>query len=201
MDFLVLSSSRGTTFQAVIDAMQSGALTARCMGLISDRDDRGCVAKAQSAGIPVRIVGRAQGEERQAYDRRLEAAIEQLAHGEASTARSLILATLGWMSIFSPWFVRRHRNRIINVHPSLLPAFPGRHAVRDALAAGARESGMTIHVIDEGVDTGPVLLQKSCPVLPDDTEDTLRTRIQELEKTWYPQVLQMVETGELRLPP
>lgn len=192
MNFIVLSSSRGTTFQAVIDALRNGTLTATCLGLVADREDRECVSKAREAGLPVAIVTRRASEDREAYDRRLDTAIRSL--GEAD-----ILAAMGWMWILSAEFVSEWEGRIVNVHPALLPKYPGAHGIADALAAGDTETGMTIHLVDDGIDTGPILLQKTCPIEPSDTVDTLKERVQSLEKQWYPAVLQMIEKGEIQL--
>lgn len=185
MQFVVLSSSGGTTLQAVLDRIADGTLTARCLGLVTDRENHGCVAKARRAGLPVRIVKRKKGERREDYDRRLHAAIDQRA-----PHHDTFVACIGWMWLLSPWFVRQWRHRILNVHPSLLPKYPGRHPHEEILAAHEKTSGMTIHWIDEGVDTGPIIVQKNCSVLPDDTVETLKARVQELEKEWYPKVLQ-----------
>ncbi len=197
MNFIVLSSSRGTTFQATIEAMQKGALKAKCLGLLTDSPERGCIAKAEKAGLPVTVVERRAGESREDFDRRVDAALRAM----GADGRTM-LATMGWMFIFSQWFIATWKNRIINVHPALLPKHGGKgmygHHVHEAvLAAKERESGVTIHLMDEGVDTGPILVQKTCPVLPDDTPETLQQRVQELEKEWYPKVLQMIEAGEL----
>lgn len=199
MNFVVLSSSRGTTFQAVLDAQARGELTARCLGLVTDSAERACIGKAKAAGVPFRVVERERGELREAYDQRVQEAIISL-RADSDT----VIAALGWMFIFSPWFIRTWSNRIINVHPALLPKHGGKgmygHHVHEAvLAAGEKESGVSIHLMDEGVDTGRILLQKTCPVQPDDTPDALQQRVQELEKLWYPRVLQMVETGEVTL--
>ena len=195
MDFIVLSSSRGTTLQAVLDAIKEGSLTAHCLGLIADREDRGCVAKARAAEIPVTIVERKKDEDRESYDKRLDGAIRDLVTHNPKL--ETLLAAIGWMFLFSPWFVAQWKNRIVNVHPALLPKHPGANAIRDTLAAGDTETGMTIHLIDEGVDTGPILLQKTCAVLPEDTEETLKERIQALEKEWYPKVLEMMNQGDI----
>ncbi|MFH0851448.1 MAG: phosphoribosylglycinamide formyltransferase [Candidatus Peregrinibacteria bacterium] len=194
VNFIVLSSSRGTTFQAVIDAQRRGELKAKCLGLVTDSPDRPCIDKAKAAGLPFRIVPKVKGGSREDFDRRVDEAIVALNAG-ADT----VIAAMGWMFLLSPWFVRKWRNRILNVHPALLPKFPGAHALEEVLAAKEKESGMTIHLIDEGMDTGPVLLQKHCPVLPEDTPESLQKRVQELEKEWYPKVLQMIESGELKL--
>jgi phosphoribosylglycinamide formyltransferase-1 len=199
MDFLVLSSSRGTTFQAVIDRVKDGSLTARFLGLIADREDRGCVQKAKAANVPIYIIERQEGEAREAYDRRLDQLIETILSNNNGDRKQTVLAAIGWMFIFSPWFVNAWRGKILNVHPSLLPKYPGGNAFHDALASGENESGMTIHIIDEGVDTGPIIVQKKCSILPNDTEASLKERIQTLEKEWYPKVLQSIEQGEIKL--
>jgi phosphoribosylglycinamide formyltransferase-1 len=194
MNFVVLSSSRGTTFQAVIEAMQRGALTAKCLGLVADSPSRGCIEKAKAANLPFCIVERREGESREDFDRRLDRTLQEMGADNRT-----IIAAIGWMFILSPWFVCKWRNRILNVHPALLPKHPGAHAHEEVLAAKEKETGMTIHIIDEGVDTGPILIQKTCPVRPDDTPESLQKRVQELEKEWYPKVLQMVESGEVIL--
>lgn len=193
MDFVVLSSSGGTTFQAVIDRIVDGSLTARCLGLVTDRTDRGCTEKARKAGLPVRVADRKNSETREEYDHRLHATILDL-------GSPLVIACIGWMWLLSPWFIERWKNRIINVHPSLLPKYPGPHPHEEVLAAQERESGMTIHWVDEGIDTGPIIVQKSCSVFPNDSVETLKARVQELEKEWYPKVLQMITDGRIKLP-
>lgn len=190
MDFVVLSSSRGTTFEAVLRAREAGSLQATCLGLVTDRADRGCILKARKEQLPVEIVERKGGEERESYDRRLQERILVMLRRPEASQGDMLLACMGWMWVFSPWFVREFRGRILNIHPALLPKHPGRNAHEEVLAAGEKESGMTIHWIDEGIDTGPVVLQKRCPVLPGDTVDTLKERVQALEKEWYPKVLQ-----------
>ncbi len=199
MHFVVLSSSRGTTFQAVLDAIADRSLTMQCSGLITDRADRGCMEKARRANIPVVIIHKNPDESREEYDQKLSAAIEELTNKRTNEQTSKpVLACMGWMWILSPWFIKKWKNKILNVHPSLLPKYPGIHAHEEVLAAKEKESGMTIHLIDEGVDTGKILMQKTCPVLPEDTVDSLKNRVQDLEKEWYPKVLQMIEEGEIQ---
>jgi phosphoribosylglycinamide formyltransferase-1 len=209
MRFIVLSSSNGTTFQATIDRMKDGSLTAQCAGLITDSNERKCIEKAAPAGIPVEVVEKLPNESREAYDKRIQAAMQKLLQSTEPSRFPLpasrpVIACMGWLWILSPWFIRQWKGRVLNVHPALLPKFGGKgmfgHHVHDAvLKAKERESGMTIHLMDEGVDTGKILLQRACPVLPDDTVDTLRTRVVNLEKEWYPKVLQMIEEGEIVL--
>lgn len=208
MDFVVLSSSRGTTFQAVVDRIKDGSLTAKCLGLVTDRWDRGCGDKARAAGIPVKVVEKKEGESREEYDRRLHQEIIEFMPSPPATLQlrreTEVMAAIGWMHIFSPWFIGKWRGRIINVHPALLPGHGGKNMYGDrvhraVLESGDKESGITIHLADEGVDTGKILMQKKCQVLPGDTVESLKERVQELEKEWYPKMLQMMEEGEITL--
>ncbi len=203
MDFIVLSSSRGTTFQAVLDAIAHGELRSKCLGLLTDRSDRECILKAEKAGVPVWIAEKSPKESREQYDKRVEGNLLEILNGRSK--KDVIIAALGWMHILSPWFIKEWKNRVINVHPALLPKHGGEGMygmkVHEAvLASGDTESGITIHLMDEGVDTGPMLLQKKCPVLPGDTPDTLRERVQALEREWYPKLLEMIRTKKITLP-
>lgn len=195
MKFVVLSSSRGTVMEAVFESMKRGELRAECLGLVTDKAERGCASRAKECGLPVEIVPMEKGEPRADYDKRVDTAIRKLAGGH-----DILVTCMGWLWLLSPGFVSAWKNRIINVHPSLLPKHPGARAHDLVLAAKDAESGMTIHLIDEGMDTGKVLLQKSCPVLPNDTVQSLKERVQALECIWYPKALQMIETGEMTLP-
>jgi len=196
MKFIILSSSRGSTANAVLQQIQEGNLDMECLGLVTDSDDRGCVDVVRSAGFPIYRVDRTEGESREEYDKKLHEMIIEAGGNPEDT----VIAALGWMFILSPWFVSQWKNRIINVHPALLPAHPGAHGITDALVSGDEITGMTIHFIDEGVDTGPIILQKECAILPGDDEEALKDRIQLLEREWYPKVLQQLETGEIPLP-
>ncbi|MBI1812709.1 phosphoribosylglycinamide formyltransferase [Candidatus Peregrinibacteria bacterium] len=201
MKFVVLSSSRGTTFQAVLDRIADGSLSARCVGLVTDRMDRGCAHKARQCNIPILVP---DADEAGSYRHLIPRSIMELALVGPGPHPDLLIAAMGWMHIVSPQCIREWPNRILNVHPALLPKHGGRNMfgmkVHEAvIAAGEKESGMTIHVMDEGIDTGKIIFQKTCPVLPTDTPETLKERVQELEKEWYPRVLEMIERGELRL--
>jgi len=195
MRFVVLSSSRGTTLQAILDAIKEGALTAECVGLITDREDRGCIEKAKAAGLPYVVVEKGVGESREEYDQRLDESLHSFGNVD-------VIAAMGWMFVLSPPFIRRWKNRILNVHPALLPRHGGRgmygRKVHQAvLDAGERESGMTIHIMDEGVDSGRILLQKTCIVDGEETIESLKEKVQALEKEWYPKVLRMIMEGEI----
>ena len=173
-----------------MERIRDGTLTIPCIGLITDREERGCVSLAREFLVPVEIVERRAGEDRASYDRRVDAAVIKLCDRAGVNRSGILIALMGWMRILSPWFVQRYPRRILNVHPSLLPKFPGTHAHDAVLAAKERESGMTVHYVDEGLDTGDIIEQKKCSVLPDDTVETLRARVQALECEWFPKVLQ-----------
>ena len=203
MQFVVLSSSRGTTFRAVLDRIADGSLTAVCKGLVTDSNDRECIQKAKAANLPVVIVEKEKGENREEYDQRLHEKILELFGDDEDEPK--VIAALGWMFIFSSWFIDKWQGRILNVHPALLPKYGGKGMygmrVHEAvLQSGDTESGITIHLMDEGVDTGPILEQKTCSIEQGDTLETLKEKVQGLEKEWYPTVLQKIQTRELLLP-
>jgi phosphoribosylglycinamide formyltransferase 1 len=154
--------------------------------VISDRRDAGALEKARAAGV--RALHLPFGGDRDAF--------EAAAHDALVRARIDVVALAGFMRILSPAFVGRWHGRMLNVHPSLLPAFPGLHAVRQALEAGVGRSGCTVHFVDAGVDTGPVVVRRSVPVLPGDDEATLQARIQAAEHRAYPEAIRAVVRGE-----
>ena len=206
MTFVVLSSSRGTTFQAVLDALQNGSLQATCAGLVTDRADRGCIEKAKAGNIPFLVVSEDPKKDRAAFERGVESAVQKLFEGagERAGAGQEIIAAMGWMWILSAECLSRMKLPVINVHPALLPKFGGEgmyglHVHEAVLKAGEKESGVTFHLMDAGLDTGKILLQKTCEVLPGDTPETLQKRVQEVEKEWYPKLLEMIRTGEMKL--
>ena len=204
MNFIVLSSSRGTTFQATLDSIADGSLKAACIGLVTDDEDRECIAKAEAAGLPWKVARKVEGEDREVFDKKVDAAIQELLDEVYLDRDDVILAEMGWMWIHLPWFIGEWSGKILNVHPALLPKHGGKgmygdHVHRAVLDAGERESGITIHIMDEGVDTGQILVQKICTVEPTDTVETLRNKVQALEKEWFPKVLQMIEEGEIEI--
>ncbi len=204
MQFIVLCSSNGTTFQAVMDAVKNGQLTACCLGLITDKPDRGCIAKAKAADLPVQIVEKQSSESEECYDQRLVDAAHHLEQSASVDHDETIVAAMGWMRLLSPTFLSAYPGRVLNVHPSLLPKHGGKgmygtHVHETVIAHGDSESGITIHVMNEHYDEGRVLLQKSCPIEKDETALTLKDRVQALEREWYPKVLEMIEQGEISL--
>jgi phosphoribosylglycinamide formyltransferase-1 len=169
---VVLASGSGTLLQALIDAVGDGGVDAEIAAVGTDVADCGAVGRAAAAGIPTFVVAPSDFPDRASWNGGLAAAI-----GEQ---RPDLVVSAGFMRIMGAQVVDAFR--IVNTHPSLLPAFPGAHAVRDALAAGVGETGCTVHWVDHGVDTGPVIAQVAVPVLPDDDESTLHERIKTVER-------------------
>jgi formyltetrahydrofolate-dependent phosphoribosylglycinamide formyltransferase len=172
---VVLASGAGTTLQAILDASRAPDFPGRVVAVGTDRPDTVAEQRAERFGIPSWTVPLSDYVDRAAFD---EAVAERIAKDEPDL---VILA--GYMKVLGPAVVRRFR--IVNTHPSLLPAFPGGHAIRDALAYGVTVTGCTVHEVDEGVDTGPILAQAVVPVVPGDDEDSLRARIQASERVLY----------------
>lgn len=184
----MLASGSGTNLQALIDAADPHVEISL---LISDRPDVGALARARAAGIPSQLIRYGQFADRDAFSRAVVDAAEE------SEAESLVLA--GFMRILAPVAIRRYRDRILNIHPSLLPAFPGAHAVAQALAYGVKVTGVTVHFVDEEVDHGPIIAQRPVPVLPGDTEETLHERIQIEEHKIYPEVVSAFAAGRVEV--
>jgi phosphoribosylglycinamide formyltransferase-1 len=184
----VLASGSGTNLQALLD----DPVVRPCIALvISDQEGARALRRARDAGVRAVFVDPALSPDGDAYGRIL---LEQL-QGEG--IEHVVLA--GFMRILSGEVVRAFEGRMLNVHPSLLPAFPGAHAVRDALAWGAKLSGVTVHLVDEEVDHGPIVAQEVVPVQPDDDEDTLHARIQEAEHRLYPRAVRWLIEGRLKV--
>lgn len=179
----VCCSGQGTNLQAILNAVRRGRLRARVAAVISDHSDAFALERARRAGVPAIFIDPRSFRTREAFDRALDRVVRK------SGARLIVLA--GFMRILSPWLVRRWSGRILNIHPALLPAFPGCHAVRDALRHGARVTGVTVHFVDSQVDHGPILLQGSVPVKDSDTEESLHQRIHRLEHRLYPKAIQI----------
>ncbi len=152
--------------------------------MVTDNPSAFALVRAQREKVPAVFIAPRSYPSREAFDRVLARVIEK------SGARLVVLA--GFMRILSPWFVRRFRGRVLNIHPSLLPAFPGAHAVRDALKARAKVTGVTVHFVDEQVDHGPSLLQAPVLVKKGDTERSLLARIHRVEHRLYPKAIQLV---------
>lgn len=186
----VLCSGRGTDLQSIIDAVGRGEIRADIALVLADKPDAYALERAEKADIPAKLVNRKEYDGREPFE---EALIREL---DAAGVTLVILA--GFMRILTPLFVRHYAGRIMNIHPALLPSFPGAHAHRDVLAYGVKVSGCTVHFVDEGTDSGPIILQAAVPVLDDDTEETLAARVLEKEHIIYPEAVRLYCEGRLR---
>jgi phosphoribosylglycinamide formyltransferase 1 len=187
----VLISGNGSNLQAIIDAITRQELTARIPVVISNRADAYGLTRAQHHGIPTVIINHKEFSSREAF----ETALIQSLH--AHQVELVVLA--GFMRVLTPFFVRAFPQRIINIHPALLPAFPGTHAQRQALQHGVRIAGATVHFVDEEMDHGPIIAQAAVPVYPDDTEETLSARILAQEHRLYPWAIQLLAEGRVAI--
>lgn len=187
----VLISGRGTNLQALIDAIATGKLQAEIAIVISDRQEAAGIARAAKAGIPVQVIPWEGEERRDEYFQQV---------GDVLTrARVDLIVLAGFMRILSKNIIQRFPQRIINIHPSLLPAFPGLRAQKQALEYGVKVSGCTVHFVDEGLDSGPIIVQKAVPVYPGDTEETLAQRILEKEHQALPEAVDLVLHHNLKI--
>lgn len=187
----VLASGRGSNLQAILDATLTPGFPARVAVVISDREQATALGRARSAGVAAVFRSPKDHGDRAAYDAALVQALIERGVG--------LVCLAGFMRILGSGFVRAFAGRILNIHPSLLPAFPGLHAQRQALDYGVKLAGATVHVVDEGVDTGPIVLQASVPVRPDDTEESLSARILAEEHRLYPEAIRLFAEGRLRI--
>jgi phosphoribosylglycinamide formyltransferase-1 len=169
LDLGVLVSGRGTNLGAILDAIADGALDARVKTVISNQADALALKRAEEAQVPTRVISHRDFATRQAFDQALVEALQ------AAGAHWVVLA--GFMRVLTPVLLRAFSGRVLNLHPALLPAFPGTHAQRQALDYGVKVAGCTVHLVDEGVDSGPIIAQRVVPVLDDDDEDRLGARI------------------------
>ena len=185
----VLCSGRGTDLQSIIDAIKAGMLQAEISIVITDKPNVKALERAEVAGIKNICVDRNLFATRADFEAEL---LKNLAEID-------LVVLAGFMRILSPEFVKKFQWRMMNIHPSLLPSFPGAHAHKDALAHGVKISGCTVHFVDEGTDSGPIILQAAVEVKDDDTEETLSARILEQEHIIYPQAIQLFVEGRLKI--
>ena len=188
----VLASGRGSNLQALLDASARPGYPAEVVLVISDRERAAALDRARAAGVEALFVNPKDFGDREAFD---------LGLVREFTARGVgLVCNAGYMRILSVAYVRAFAGRAMNIHPSLLPAFPGLHAQRQALEYGAKVAGVTVHFVDDGpVDTGPIILQASVPVQADDTEDSLSARILAEEHRLYPEAVRLFAEGRLEV--
>jgi len=185
----VLASGRGTNLQAIIEAVKEGKIEGRISIVISDNRDAFALKRAKQNNIETEYINFKSFKNRKDYDKEIMECLKE---------KDIDLVVLaGYMRILSPYFIRTYKNRIINIHPALLPSFPGLHAQRQAVEYGVKISGCTVHFVDEGIDSGPVILQKAVEVKDNDTEESLAERILKEEHQIYPRAIQLFCQGRL----
>ena len=186
----ILLSGRGSNFEAIARNVLAGTLPARIAVVIGNREEAPGLDRARSLGLETRCLP-SKGKDREAYDRELVDTLRAFAVD--------VVCLAGFMRVLSPYFIRAFPGRILNIHPALLPAFPGLEAQKQALDYGVKFTGCTVHLVDEGVDTGPILQQAVVPVLDDDTVETLSARILKEEHRIYSEALRLVVEDRIRV--
>jgi phosphoribosylglycinamide formyltransferase 1 len=185
----VFISGGGTDLQSIIDAIEAGKVSAAIAVVISNEPDAYGLVRAQRHGIPTAVIDHRKHANRQEFEAAVISVLDRFPVD--------LICLAGFMRLLTPDFLRRFPHRVINIHPALLPSFPGTHGQRDAFNYGVKFSGCTIHFVDEGVDTGPIIMQAVVPVLPDDDEESLKARILAQEHRIYPQVVQFFAEGRV----
>ncbi|HEY7875949.1 MAG TPA: phosphoribosylglycinamide formyltransferase [Actinomycetota bacterium] len=187
---VVLISGSGSNMDALAQSCEAGEVPGRVVAVLADRECPG-LALAQARGIPTKVVSMKDYPDRETWSDALRA--------EVVGFDPDLVVSAGFMRILSPVFVDAFEGKLINLHPALLPAFPGAHSVRDALEAGVTETGSTVHFVDREVDHGPTILQEPVPVEADDTEESLHTRIKAIEHRMLPQACRLILEGKVKL--
>ncbi|BAT70850.1 phosphoribosylglycinamide formyltransferase 1 [Thermosulfidibacter takaii ABI70S6] len=187
----VLVSGRGSNLQSIIDHIEAGKIPAKIEVVISDKKDAYALERAKKHGIEGIFIDPKVFPTKEDFEKAI---------GDELEKRNVELICLaGFMRILSPYFVNRFQNRIINIHPALLPSFPGLHGQKQAVDHGVKIAGCTVHFVDEGVDSGPIIIQAAVPVFEDDTEDTLSARILKCEHKIYPMAIKLIAEGRVSL--
>lgn len=186
----ILLSGRGSNFEAIAHNVLAGALPARITVVVSNREDAAGIERARTLGFHTRIIP-SKGKDRDTFDREVVAVLREF--------EVEIVCLAGFMRVLGPHFVRAFPGRILNIHPALLPAFPGLEAQKQALEYGVKFTGCTVHLVDEGVDTGPILCQAVVPVVDDDTVETLSVRILKEEHRIYSEAIRLLVENRVRV--
>jgi len=191
INLVILISGRGSNLQAIIDAIESGLVSAEIKAVISNKPGVQGLERAKEHGVPAVVVNHKDYSDKKAYEAQLLKTIDSYSPD--------LICLAGYMRIVGEQIIKKYRWKILNIHPALLPQFPGLHAQRQAIEAGVKKSGCTVHFVDEGCDTGPIILQKGVPVLPGDTEASLSTRILTEEHKLYPKAIQLISEGRVNI--
>jgi phosphoribosylglycinamide formyltransferase-1 len=188
MNIAVFCSGNGSNLQAIIDSVKSGILKAKIKFVLCDKKEAYCLKRAKEAGLKTVVIDPKVYKTREAFDK------EAIKHIEKEKVQLIVLA--GFMRILSDHFVRKYDHKILNIHPSLLPSFKGANGIRDAFNSGVKLTGVTIHFVNEKLDSGPILLQDVVKIESEDTLETLEAKIHKLEHRLYPKAIAMYIQGK-----
>ncbi|MCM8780647.1 MAG: phosphoribosylglycinamide formyltransferase [Candidatus Omnitrophica bacterium] len=191
MNIAVFASGRGTNFSAIVRAVKKGKIKANLSLLVCDEPKAGVIARARRAGIKVALVKREDFVSKKEFEEKI------IQHLEENKIDLIVLA--GFMRLLSPEFVNRYKDRILNIHPALLPSFKGTEGIKDAFDYGVKVTGVTVHFVDEEMDHGPIVLQKAVKIREDDTLQSLETRIHKIEHQIYPEAIRLFLEGRLKI--
>jgi len=190
MNIAVFASGNGTNLQAIIDAIKKGVIKARLALVVSNNPDAHALTRAKNAGLETFVLDHKKFSSREEYDKEI---IKEL---EKRNTELVVLA--GFMRLLSPYFIKKYRRKIMNIHPSLLPVFKGTHGIRDAFNTGVDKTGVTVHFVDEELDHGPIIMQKEVRIEKTDTLETLEEKIHKVEHQLYPEAIQAVIGGKAK---
>ncbi len=191
MNIAVLVSGSGTNLQAIIDAVGAGYIPAKIALVLSDKKEAFALERARKASIETLVLDKKDFKTREDLDKEI---IRNLKKRDVG-----LVVLAGFMRLLSPHFIQEYRNRIINIHPALLPSFKGTHGIKDALEHGAKVTGATVHFVDEKLDNGAIILQRTVEVKEDDTEETLLERVHKEEHRIYPEAIKLFVEGKLKV--
>ncbi len=187
----ILISGRGSNLQAIIDACEKGEIPARVAVVISNNPEAAGLERAKQHNIPAVVIDHRKFKDKNTYELEIIKTLEQ--------HQVNLVCLAGYMRIVGEVLLERYRGKMINIHPSLLPSFPGLHAQRQALEHGVLITGCTVHFVDAGCDTGPIIIQSAVPILEKDTEETLAERILQQEHLIYPQAIKLIAEDKLKI--
>ena len=191
INIAVLCSGNGTNLQAIIDNVNKGYIPAKIAFVLSDEKKAFVLERARKAGIETIVLDKKDYKTREDFDR------EAVKHLKKENVELVVLA--GFMRLLSSYFIREYRNRIMNIHPALLPSFKGTHGIKDAIDYGVKVTGVTVHFVDEHLDNGPIILQKTIDVKEDDTEEALLERVHKEEHKAYPEAIKLFVEGKIKI--
>lgn len=191
MNIAVLCSGSGTNLQAIIDNVNKGYIPAKIAFVLSDEERAFALERARKAGIETIALDKKEYKTREDFDR------VAVKHLREKNVELVVLA--GFMRLLSPYFIKEYRNRIINIHPALLPSFKGSHGIKDALDCGVKVTGVTVHFVDEHLDNGPIILQRAVEIREGDTEETLLERVHKEEHKIYSEAIKLFVEGKIKI--